>query len=163
MITVRYSIGFVLAAMVLSACGKGGAASPEPGGQGNSSSGNISGSASHGVGESGNPRLMTPVPGLRDVHPIRWNQATGGSDDKSLIVTFWLEPCYGIDHVRLTEKADRVIVTLYAGSPPSANQPCIQLAEYRAVKVTLSAALGIRKVVDGAPVAGRDPSGGAPM
>jgi len=154
MIGLRQIAGFLLTATVLSACADGGT-SPGSGG-----SGNISGSVPPAAGASGQPLIVTAVPGQRDVHPVRWEKATAGSDDRVLTVAFWSSPCFHVDHVGLAEEGDRVIVTLYVGVAPSAvNQACIQPAEYRAVKVSLSAPLGSRTVADGAPAAGEGAPG----
>src|SRR5262245_1849300 len=140
------SIGLLLAAMVLSTC----ATSAAPGG---GDSGNIS--SSDPGGTAGNkPRLLTPVAGLNDVHPIRWSKVTPGPDERSLIVAFWSEPCSAVDHVGIAERTDRIVLTLYVGTSPSdENQPCVQSAEYLGVKVPLSSPLGNRKVVDGTSAA----------
>jgi hypothetical protein len=147
-------IGLLLAASLLSACAKNSGSSPAGDG-----SANIGGSVPPGTGPPGKPRLVTPVPGLREVRPIRWAKAAAGSGRRSLTVAFWSGPCSDLDHVTLAEEADRVIVTLYAGINPSGdNQPCTQAAEYRAVNVTLSSPLGNRRVVDGAPATSQGPS-----
>jgi hypothetical protein len=146
-------MGLLLTAMVLSACAR---SSPPGGGE----SGNISSSVPSGAGAGNAPRLVTPVSGLRDVHPIRWSKVTPAPDERSLTVAFWSEPCSAVDHVGLAEKADRVVVTLYVGTSPSEeNQPCVQAAEYLGVKIPLSSPLGNRRVVDGTSAAGRGPSG----
>jgi hypothetical protein len=154
MITSRQLIGFLLTATVLSACAKSGASS------GSGDQGNISGSASPGAPAPGGPLLVAPVPGLRSVHPVGWEKATAQPDGTALTVAFWSAPCLEVDHVGLAEESSRVIVTLYLGTPGAASpQPCIQSAEYRAVRVALSAPLGSRPVVDGAPGPG-EPSPG---
>src|SRR5262249_55175191 len=126
---------------------------------GGDESGNISGSVPPGAGAGNSPRMLTPVSGLRDVHPIRWSKVTPGPDERSLTLAFWSEPCSAVDHVGLAERADRVVVTLYVGiSASEENQPCVQTAEYVGVKVPLSSPLGNRKVIDGTSAAG-GPSG----
>ncbi|HEY5986500.1 MAG TPA: hypothetical protein VIV12_09005 [Streptosporangiaceae bacterium] len=148
-------IGLLLAATLLCACGKRAGSSP-----GGEESGNISGSASPGTGAPGQPRLLTPVPGLRDVRPIRWTKVTAEPDSRSLTVAFWSEPCIDVDHVRLAEEPGRVVVTLYVGTSPSEeNQPCAQTAEYLGVKVPLSSPLRSRRVVDGTSGVSQEPTG----
>ncbi len=154
MIISKQIIGFLLTATVLSACAKNGTSSGSDGSE------NISGAVSPGAGATSRPLLVTPVPGLRDVRPIRWEKATAGPDNRALTVAFWSVPCFDVDHVGLAEEGDRVVVTLYVGiSTSGENQACIQSAEYRAVKVSLSSALGSRTVVDGAPVTGEGSPG----
>jgi hypothetical protein len=158
MITSRQLIGFLLTAAVLSACGKSGA--PSGSGDQSGDQGNISGSASPGGPAPGGPRLVTPVPGLESVHPAGWEKATAQPGGASLTVAFWSSPCLDVDRVALAEDASRVVVALYLGTPAAGSpQPCVQSAEYRAVRVALSAPLGSRTVVDGAPGAGQAPAG----
>jgi hypothetical protein len=148
-------IGLLLAVTVLSACGKKVGSSP-----GGDESGNISGSVSPGAGAPDKPRLLTAVPGLRDVRPIRWTKVMAEPGSRSLTVAFWAEPCIDVDHVGLAEEPDRVVVTLYVGTSPSEeNQPCAQTAEYLGVKVAMSSPLRSRKVVDGASATGQEPTG----
>jgi hypothetical protein len=154
MITSRRLIGFLLTATVLSACGKSGTPS------GSGDQGNISGSASPGTPAPGGPLVVTPVPGLQSVHPVRWAKATAQPDGTALTVAFWSVPCLDVDHVGLAEEDSRVVVTLYLGTPPAGSpQPCVQSAEYRAVRVALSAPLGSRPVIDGGPGPGEGPPG----
>src|SRR5882724_8845300 len=158
MITSRQLIGFLLTAAVLSACGKSGA--PTGSGDQSGDQGNISGSASPGAPAPSGPRLVTPVPGLQSVHPVGWEKATAQPDGTALTVAFWSSPCLDVDHVALAEDGSRVVVTLYLGTPAAGSpQPCVQSAEYRAVRVALSAPLGGRPVVDGAPGAGEGSPG----
>jgi hypothetical protein len=152
--TSKQMIGFLLTATVLSACAKNGAAS------GSGEPGNISGSASSSAPGPGGPLLVTPAPGLQAVHPVRWEKATAQPDGTTLTVAFWSVPCLDVDHVGLAEEDSRVVVTLYLGTAAAGSpQPCIQSAEYRAVRVALSAPLGSRPVVDGAPGTGEGPPG----
>jgi hypothetical protein len=138
--------GLLLAGTVVSACAQSAGSSPGGGG-----SGNVSGPVPPGPGTPSTPRLVTPVPGLADVHPIRWAKVTARPGRRLLTVAFWAEPCFDVDHVALAEEADRVIVTVYVGTPPSAqNQPCAQSAEYREVQVTTASPVGTRRVIDGA-------------
>lgn len=149
------TIGLLLAVTVLSACATNIGSSP-----GNDGPGDIGGSASPGTPGPDKPRLLTPVPGLRDVHPIRWTKVTAGPDSRSLTVAFWSEPCIDLDHVGVAEEPHQVVVTLYVGTSPSEeNQPCAQTAEYLGVKVSMSSPLGSRRVVNGASATGQEPSG----
>jgi hypothetical protein len=148
-------IGLLLAVTVLSACGKKVGSSP-----GGDESGNISGSASPGTGAPGEPRLLTPVRGLRDVRPIPWTKVTAEPDSRSLTVAFWAEPCIDVDHVGLAEEPGRVVVTLYVGTSPSEEtKSCPQTAEYLGVKVAMPSPLKSRKLVDGAPATGQETTG----
>jgi hypothetical protein len=151
-------IGLLLVATVLAACGRKSQSSPGPGG-----SENIGGSVSPGAGAPNEPRLVTPVSGLQDVRPIRWTKVIAEAGSRSLTVAFWSEPCFDVDHIRLAEQADRVVITLYVGTSSSEqNQPCVQTAEYLGVKVPMSSPLGSRNVVDGAPATGEGTSGPGP-
>jgi hypothetical protein len=145
----------LLLATVVSACAKQSGSSP-----GDEGPGNISGSLSPGPQAPNEPLLVTPAPGLRDVHPIHWTKVTAGADRRSLTVAFWSEPCFDVDHVGLAEEADRVVVTVYVGTSSSTgNQPCAQTAAYLGVRVPLSAPLAGRSVIDGAPATGQGTTG----
>jgi len=153
-------IGFLLTAAVLSACAKSGTPSGSGAPPGSGDQGNVSGPASSGSPAPGEPRLVAPVPGLQDVHPVRWATATAQPDGTALTVAFWSVPCLDVDHVGLAEEDSRVVVTLYLGAPATGSaQPCVQSAEYLAVRVALPAPLGSRAVVDGAPGTAEGPPG----
>ncbi len=74
-------------------------------------------------------------------------------DDRTLAVRFWdgVAPCHVLDRVEVAEGHDRVVVTLYTGRAPGAEDvACIELAVLKEVRVHLDAPLAGREVVDGA-------------
>jgi hypothetical protein len=96
--------------------------------------------------------LTEPRPGMASPVPAPWEKATPRGP-KTLLVRFWsgVEPCYVLDRVEVEETDERVRITLFVGSDPEADAvACIELARLKAVRVSLEAPLGDRKVVDGA-------------
>jgi hypothetical protein len=167
MIVSRQLIGLLLAASVVSACGRDGT-SAGAGGPGDASSGhlggtpNSSGPATPPTGAPGGPRLVVPVAGLHQIRPSRWQSAAGEPGSETVTVAFWSAPCYEAAHVRVDERPGRVVITLYLGIPASSlGRPCVESAEYRAVRVVLSGPLGNRRIVDGTPGSAEPPGPGS--
>ncbi len=153
-------LGVVVVSLLLAACGNApDEAAPQPGGAG------VTGDA-----RGDEPVSITPEPGGR-VHDVKGGRAQrvqprGGMRGlrtvawKSFVprgrsaidVRFWsgVEPCNVLDHVDVEENGDRVVVTLFEGSDPAAEDvACIELALLKVVRVELDQPLGSRKVVDG--------------
>jgi hypothetical protein len=153
MIVSRQITGLLLAASVVSACGRDGGPGGAGGGSGHrGGAGNSSGPAIPPTGGPGGPRLVTPVAGLHDIRPSRWQSATGEPGSETVTVAFWSAPCREAAHVRVDERPGRVVITLYLGVPSSSRgRPGVQSAEFRAVRVVLSSPLGDRRIVDGTP------------
>jgi hypothetical protein len=96
--------------------------------------------------------LTEPHPGMAQPIPTPWVKATP-QGSRTLLVRFWsgVEPCYVLDRVEVEESDERVTITLFVGSDPEADAvACIELAQLKAVKVSLEAPVGDRKVIDGA-------------
>jgi hypothetical protein len=96
--------------------------------------------------------MVEPTPGMHGVHPIGWNTADAGYDDRTVVVNFWsgIEPCSVLDHVDVAYGVDTVTITLYEGSDPSSGRvACIDIAQYKATTVTLDQPLDGRTLVDG--------------
>ena len=102
-------------------------------------------------GPAGRPQVVVPRPGMIDPQPFGWDRAVPSSDGRSVIVYFWSAPCDGLDRVDTRATPGKVTITLFVGAnPASAENGCLQVAVYRAVRVPLSAPLGGAKLVDGA-------------
>jgi hypothetical protein len=161
----RYAllVGAVSLAMILAACGPEPAAggspaspSPNPDEPVTSTPCPLGPEDSDGVcgprgGDSG-PRyqIVTPRPGMADLHPVGWHRATARG--ATVLVRFWsgVEPCYVLDHVEVVESSRRVVITLYEGHDPHAGDvACIEIAQLKAVEVQLDRPLGDRRLVDG--------------
>jgi len=98
------------------------------------------------------PVMVTPRPGLIDVHPVHWLKATPSADGLSLTVSFWGGPCVAVDNVAVAETAATITVTLYEGTPPSdVHAACPELAVLQGVRVELQSPVAGRTIVDGAP------------
>lgn len=99
------------------------------------------------------PQVVEPDPGMADIHPIRFERAVVGTDDRTVSVDFWagVAPCSVLDHVDVTSDDDAVTITLYEGHDPAAGQvACPAIAMQKRVVVTLDQPLDSRKIVDGA-------------
>jgi hypothetical protein len=99
------------------------------------------------------PQVVEPDPGMADVHPIRFEHAVVGDDDRTVSVDFWagVSPCSVLDHVDVSYADAAVTITLYEGHDPAAGQvACPEIAMQKRVVVTLDQPLDGRKIVDGA-------------
>ncbi len=132
-------------ALLLTGCSR--SADAASGGAG----GVVTGRVTPGGQASGHPQMVRPSPGMMDVHPVRFTEATPVGDGRILQVRFWSGKCDGLDHLSVQESNTQVKVTLFVGADPAQTGPCPQLAVLRAVDVQLSRPLGDRKIVDGAP------------
>ena len=157
------------AAVLLGACGSPApdAAGPRPpgGGGGSSPDGRcpapspnappdtpVSSCSEPGGGGGKRFELTEPRPGMAQPIPTPWEKATP-KGPRRLLVEYWsgVEPCYVLDRVEVEETGERVTITLFVGSDPEVDAvACIELAQLKAVKVSLDAPLGDREVSDGA-------------
>lgn len=91
---------------------------------------------------------------VENARPIPWERSRArGSDDRTFLLIYWsgVEPCTVLDRVEVTEKAGKVVATIFEGSAgDQQNVACIEIAVQKAVEITLDAPLGERKLVDGA-------------
>lgn len=95
-------------------------------------------------------KLVTPEPGMDDVHPVAWSYAELVS--KRTVRVFYyagIEPCTVLDHTSVSYSAQAISISLFAGSDPSAGQvACAALARATAVDVTLTQDPAGRTFVD---------------
>ena len=99
------------------------------------------------------PQVVEPTPGMADVHPIRFERAVVGDDDRTISIDFWsgVAPCSVLDHVDVSSSADAVTITLFEGHDPAAGPvACPAIAMQQRTLVTLDQPLGDRRIVDGA-------------
>lgn len=97
------------------------------------------------------PQMVTPQPGMRNVRPIRWQEARL-LDNRTVQVSYTsgVEPCYVLDHVTVDYRPSTVIITLYEGSDPSAaGKACIMIAVEKTTIVHLDEPLRGRAIIDG--------------
>ncbi|HWH33328.1 MAG TPA: hypothetical protein VNU01_11725 [Egibacteraceae bacterium] len=101
---------------------------------------------------SGDGGYTTPRPGQEDVRAREWETAEVADDDVTVTLTWWsgVEPCTVLDRVDVVEQADKVVITLYEGNAPGDEGACPAIAVERRTRVTLSAPLAGRAIVDGA-------------
>ncbi|MDP8929628.1 MAG: hypothetical protein M3O70_13910 [Actinomycetota bacterium] len=103
--------------------------------------------------EPAGPEIVTPRPGMADVHPVPFDSATPEGDGMVVRVVWWsgMEPCYVLDHVEVAETGTTVTITLYQGHDPAARDvACIELAVQKSTLVELDQPLRNREIVDGA-------------
>ena len=98
----------------------------------------------------GGAQLVTPRPGMTDLHAVRIDSFDVAPNDRTVTVRFvsGVEPCYVLDHVELEYTDKAVRVGLFEGSDPSGTGPCPELAVYKKTEVTLDEELAGRRLVD---------------
>lgn len=104
-------------------------------------------------GSTKEPKIVAPHPGMADVRPIRWEKAQPRRRGRELLVSFWsgVEPCHVLDRVEVDYGPDEVVVTLFQGREPDAEDvACAEIALLKAVRVPLDEPLDGRELVDGA-------------
>ncbi|WP_250575267.1 hypothetical protein [Nonomuraea sediminis] len=95
------------------------------------------------------PEPVKPVGHTINPHKVQWQKAVAKGRDVKL--TWWsgVAPCTVLDHVKVTETARRVTLTIYEGAK-SKDVSCIMIAIQKTTIVKLKSPLGHRKLVDGA-------------
>lgn len=109
------------------------------------------GSDVHDVG--GRPQRVRPSPGMADVRAVPWEKARQTPSGRSLRITYWsgVEPCNVLDHVDVDYRASSIVVTVYEGHDPEAEDvACIEVALRKVVRIPLEEPVEGRKLVDGA-------------
>ncbi len=95
--------------------------------------------------------LVTPQPGMVGVRAVPWTSAKGKGRTVTVTWVSGVAPCTVLDRVEVMQDRRRVTITLFEGSDPQAQgTPCIESAQYKAVRVRLDQPLGDRRLVDGA-------------
>jgi hypothetical protein len=114
-----------------------------------------------GVPTEPSPSPVEPKTGLENVRPVQWQDATAGTDDRSVTLTWFTGPpeCYGLDHVDVAYNAHDITITLFEGTVPGA-QVCTEIAMFVSTTVALDQDIAGRKIVDGAKKGGQAPTGG---
>lgn len=104
------------------------------------------------------PAPVIPTAGLESVHPIQWQNAMVGADDRSVTLTWYTGPpeCYGLDRVEVEYKPGQIRLTLYEGIVPGA-EVCTEIAMFVSTTVTLDESVDGRDIVDGAKEPGAAP------
>ena len=157
---MKMKIVVSLLLVMLSACGtstEDGVSSTVPGG---GSSGNTGSDAPvtmtpepGGDIGGGRPQRVRPRPGMADVRPVGWEKARQTPDGRKLRITYWsgVEPCNVLDRVDVAYGPEEIVVTLYEGHDPDAEDvACIEIAVKKVVVVGLEQPVDGRRIVDGA-------------
>jgi hypothetical protein len=98
-------------------------------------------------------QIVEPSPGMADVHPIAFDAAKVGDDDRTVTVDFvsGVAPCSVLDHVDVSYGAEAVTITLFEGHDPDAGMvACPAIDVFERTIVTLDQPLDGRSIVDGA-------------
>ena len=109
------------------------------------------GSDVHDVG--GRPERVRPRPGMADLRAVPWEKARQTPSGRSLRITYWsgVEPCNVLDRVDVDYRTSKIVVTLYEGHDPEAQDvACIEIALRKVVRVPLGEPVEGRELVDGA-------------
>lgn len=106
------------------------------------------------------PSYTAPDPaGVTSTRPFAWDHVAY-VDPWTLDVHYvaGVEPCFNLAEVRVEESDTTVRITLFEGNPPLPDPTyCVSLGISARTRVTLSDALGTRRVVDGAAAASQRP------
>ena len=109
-------------------------------------------SSTPGSGRSGKKSgAISPSKGLVDVRRQPWERAQVLKGGKALKITFYggVEECYGLDRYDVAYKADRIVVTLFAGAKRGVDV-CIEMAQRFRLTIPLKEPVEGRAIVDGA-------------
>ncbi|MGQ0623501.1 MAG: hypothetical protein ACT4PP_02420 [Sporichthyaceae bacterium] len=96
------------------------------------------------------PKVVKPQGGMSNVRPVTWESAAP-TGDRVVRVQFYggIEPCDVLDSVKVAYRKAAVEISLFSGSDPAApDVACIEIAELKAVDVTLTEDLAGREIVD---------------
>lgn len=99
------------------------------------------------------PSITEPQPGQANVHPVGWDRAKVGNDDRTVTIKYWsgVEPCNVLDHINVEYKSDKIVISLFEGNTPSdEDTACIELAVEKTTIVELDEDVAGRKITDGA-------------
>jgi hypothetical protein len=106
-----------------------------------------------GEGPTFEPHVVTPRPGMADVHARPFDDAKVAPDGVTVRIDFvsGVEPCSVLDHVDVAYGAATVTITLFEGHDAAAGEvACIDIGVFKRVVITLDEPLGGRMIVDGA-------------
>jgi hypothetical protein len=145
----------IIAGLALGACGDPAPSAIEPGGATASPSPDepVSSTPGNVRPGAGKRTLLTPRPGMADLHPMSWDKAKVSGNGRTVRLNFYIgvAPCYVLDHVDVDYGPKTVTITLFQGHDPSdENSVCIDIAMAAATIVHLDEPLGDRRIVDGA-------------
>lgn len=99
------------------------------------------------------PTMVTPRPGMDNVHPVNWRRAEV-LDDRTVRIHYesGIAPCSVLDRVEVDYRASEIAIGLFEGSDPAfKNAACIMIAQFKAVDVALQQPVNGRAIVEGNP------------
>ena len=147
---MKRTILLTLAVLLLAACSSGNDTNPSPIPPPDSPVSTIMPPGT-GIPTEPSPSPVEPTSGLLNVHPVQWQDATVGADDRTLTLTYYtgLPSCYGLDRVDVNYGASAITVTVYEGTVPGADV-CAEIAMFASTTITLNQAVAGRTIIDGA-------------
>ncbi len=97
---------------------------------------------------------LTPKAGQENLRKVSFTDAGKiAADTLRINFTSGVEPCDVLDHIDVVETKTSVTITLWMGNAPGkGDTACPALARFAYTDIDLDAALGDRKIVDGAAV-----------
>ena len=151
----RYGLLLIVAALLTGACGGAangsvGTSTDYPESPHGDTPGTGTPSAQDGSdGGRNRPELREPEEGLVDVYDRIFDRHK--AEDRKVTLFYYSGPdeCYGLDHIKIRERARKVVLTIFEGRHPEA-EVCTDIAVSVRSIATLERPLGGRKVVDGA-------------
>ncbi|MBA3349375.1 MAG: hypothetical protein H0T12_02355 [Actinobacteria bacterium] len=135
----RTFAGLLTLTLFLGGCGSPGGGAAGSGGGGAGSDEPVAGAP--GSGSGGGGEVVSPRPGMAEVHPVKWDKVRLAEDGRSLWFRWWsgVEPCNVLDHVEVRISQHVVLVTLFEGKVPGKEDVvCPEMAQLKEVKVTLA-------------------------
>ena len=137
-------LAVLAASLMLAACGaevaNGSAGAPDD---------PVSAPATQNAHQTSRAQLREPEEGLVDVYARAFDRHRADGRKVTLFYYSGPDECYGLDRIRIRERARKVVLTIFEGRHPEA-EVCTEIAVSVKSVATLDRPLGNRKVVDGA-------------
>ncbi|HYN98587.1 MAG TPA: hypothetical protein VEU28_02825 [Actinomycetota bacterium] len=97
------------------------------------------------------PTMVSPKPGMDNVHPVTWRRAEVLNDRMVRIhYESGVAPCSVLDRVEVDYREAEIAVSLFEGSDPAFKDAvCIMIAQFKAVDVPLEQPVNGRAIVEG--------------
>jgi hypothetical protein len=97
------------------------------------------------------PEIVTPRPGMENVHGVTWRRAEVVND--RLVRVHYesgVAPCSVLDRVEVEYRPSEIAVSLFEGNDPAFRDAvCIMIAQFKAVDVALDQPVNGRAIVEG--------------
>lgn len=97
------------------------------------------------------PTVVTPRPGMENVHPVTWRRAEM-INERTVRIHYesGVAPCSVLDRVEVDYRPSEIAISLFEGNDPAFKDAvCIMIAQFKAVDVSLDQPANGRAIVDG--------------